>query len=78
MKILSLIDQDVFIECIVVNSTNEYIEEIILTHNAFKAKDFTNEYENKSPLLKEISLWVYNHHNTLVEVKEIVPFVLKN
>ena len=72
MKVLSLLDKDVFIECVVVNSTNEYIEEIILTHNGFKAMDFTKECENKSPLLKEISLWIYNHHNTLVEVKEIL------
>ncbi len=72
MKVLSLLDKDVFIECVVVNSTNEYIEEIILTHNGFKAMDFTNEYENKDSVLEEISLWVYNHHNTLVEVKEIL------
>ena len=72
MKVLSLIDQDVFIEGITMNYTNEWIEEVILTHNGFKAMDFTNECENKSPLLKEISLWVYNHYNTLVEVKEIL------
>jgi len=72
MKILSLIDQDVFIEDITMNYTNEWIEEVVVTHNAFKAEDFTDEYENKSPLLKEISLWVYNTYNTLVEVKEIL------
>jgi len=72
MKILSLIDHDVFIEGITMNYTNEWVEEVVVTHNAFKAEDFTNEYETKSPILKEISLWVYNTYNTLVEVKEIL------
>ena len=45
MKVLSLIDQDVFIEGVTMNYTNEWIEEIVVTHNIFKARDFTDEYE---------------------------------
>jgi len=40
MKILSLIDQDVFVEGVIINYTNERIEEVVVTHNAFKAEDF--------------------------------------
>ena len=72
MKVLSLIDQDVFIEGITMNYTNEWIEEVVVTHNIFKARDFTDEYENRDSILKEISLWANSHHNTLVEVKEIL------
>ena len=72
MKILSLIGQDIFIEGITMNYTNEWIEEIVLTHNIFKARDFTNEYGNRDSILEEISLWVNNHNNTLIEVKEIL------
>ena len=72
MKVLSLIDKDVFIEGITMNYTNECIEEVVVTHNIFKARDFTDEYENRDSILKEIRLWINNHHNTLVEVKEIL------
>ena len=72
MKILSLIGQDIFIECITMNYTNEWIEEIVLTHNIFKARNFTNEYGNRDSILEEISLWINNHNNTLIEVKEIL------
>ena len=72
MKILSLIDQNVFVEGITMNYTNEWIEEVVVTHNIFKARDFTDEYENRDSILEEISLWVYNRHHTLVEVKEVL------
>jgi len=39
MKIMSLIDKDIFIEAIVYNYTNERVDEIVFTHNVFKAKN---------------------------------------
>ena len=72
MKILSLLGQDTFVENIVMDYTNEWVDEVIITHNVFKAKDFSNEYENKDSILDEIVIWVFNNNNALVEVKELL------
>lgn len=69
MRILRLVDKDTYIEAIVLNCTNEWIEEIVITHNAFKAKDVTGllYYD-----LNQTAEWVREHHNTLIEVVEVL------
>ena len=72
MKILALLDQDTFVEGIKMNYTNEWIDEVVITYNAFKAKDFTDILENNDPMLHDIDSWVRKHNNTLVEIKEVL------
>lgn len=69
MKILSLIDHDTYVEGVTMNYTNEWIEEVVTTHNAFKAKDVSDLLKSE---LKEIAIWIREHQNTLLEIKEIV------
>jgi len=41
--ILKLLDRDTYVEGISMNYTGEWIEEVVQTHNAFKARDFSQE-----------------------------------
>jgi len=68
MTLLRLIDKDTYIESIVMNYTNEWIEEIVQTHNAFKAKDFNSITDYDSEFLSEISNWIRTNETTLLEV----------
>ena len=68
-QIFRLVDTDVFIEGISMDCNYNKIEEIIVTHNAFKAKHF----EDLSDTFKtEIADKVRKDLTTLVEVVEIL------
>ena len=69
MKILSLLDKDVFIEAVIYNCTNEWIEEIVLTYNGFKALNVGNMSLQE---LSEISEYIKENETTLVEIREIL------
>jgi len=69
MQIMSLIGKDTFIEAVVYNCTDEWIEEIVFTHNVFKARDI----HGLTPVeLTEIADYIREHENTLIEIKEVL------
>lgn len=69
MKILRLIDRDTFVEGVTMNYTNEWVEEVVITHNAFKAKDVSElQYYD----LTEIAAWIREHEGTLLEIVEVI------
>ena len=74
MKILRLIDRDTYVEGIRMNYTEEWVEEVVTTHNAFKAKDFTHRLDPGANYLymEEIATWIREHEETLLEVVEIL------
>ena len=69
MKILRLVDRDTYVEGVTMNYTEEWVEEVVITHNAFKAKDIT---ELLGTHLAEIAEWVRKHEGTLLEIVEIL------
>jgi len=72
--ILSLIDKDCFIQAIHIDC-NGNIEEVQITHNAFKAKVYNvpdlDRIMNLSMSIK-INNWISEKHNTIVEIKTIL------
>ena len=74
MKILRLVDRDTFIEGVSMNYTNEWVEEVVQTHNVFKAKDFTLYLDSdfEYSYMAEIASLIKEHEGTLLEVVEIL------
>ena len=66
--ILRLLDRDTYVEGVTMNYTNEWIDEIVQTHNAFKAREFS-----RNELLdigSDIAEWVDRNETTMIEVVE--------
>lgn len=70
MKILRLLGKGTYVEGISTDYNGNW-EEIVTTHNAFKAKDFTN-YSNENEDITNIASWIREKENTLLEIVEVV------
>jgi len=70
MKIMSLINRDVFIEAIKYSTINSNeVEDVILTHEVFKAMS-TNNLTFKD--LENIADYIKKYKCTMIELKEVV------
>lgn len=70
MYILRLLDREgEYVDAISRNYTGEWVEEVVTTHNTFKAKEYTEFTLDRD--FDDIQSWIREHRDTLVEIVRI-------
>jgi len=69
MKILALIGTNIYVKGIQRNYTGEWVENVILTKNIFKAMDADNLSDKDK---EEMASYIKNIEKTVLEIKEIL------
>lgn len=74
MKILALVDRSTFVESLQYFTDRDGsvdLEEVLYTHNAFKAKDFTAYHMEE---IKDVAKVVREREGTLLQIMEVVDY----